>query len=240
MPPRVIQAPKAAAAAKLLLVVVIDQLPSWALQKYLPHLPQDGVIRQAVGRGVFYPRVRYDYANTFTAPGHAAIHTGRVPADSGVISNNLYDRASGRRVALVQDVAYPVIGYKKKAGAPTVLQVPTMGDVLHRATGGKSKVVSISLKDRAAILPGGKHADLALWFEAGVARFVTSRYYAERTPVWLSQYNAQHPVKELLRPWDVGDAALCARATHAPQCVPRRPPPQAQARDAPNGAARGP
>lgn len=204
---------EAPARPRLVVAVVIDQLPSWALSKYLEHLPEDGAIRSAVERGAYYPFVRYDYASTFTAPGHVAIHTGMPPIDSGVMTNKVWNRQTHEETAAVADPKFPTLGREDSSAAPTLLRVPTMGDVLHDATSGESVIVSLSLKDRAAVFPGGKHADLALWYEPKVKGFTTSTYYAAKLPEWLVAYGAAHPVEELLVPWSVADPALCAAAT---------------------------
>ena len=67
--------------------VVIDQLPSWAFARYLPLLDPNGALRQAVQHGAYFPRARYDYAGTYTAPGHATLYTGVPPREHGVFAN---------------------------------------------------------------------------------------------------------------------------------------------------------
>jgi hypothetical protein len=52
---------------------VLDQVPAWALARYLPYLPATGAIRRGVKQGAYAERVSYDFAATYTAPGHAAI-----------------------------------------------------------------------------------------------------------------------------------------------------------------------
>ena len=201
-------------APRLVVTIVIDQLPSWALTKYLEYLPEDGALRRAIARGVWYPQVRYEYASTFTAPGHVAIYTGAVPADSGVMTNKVWDRHTGEERAVVADPKYPTVGSTDKSAAPTELRVPTMGDMLHEVTGGESVILSLSLKDRAAVFSGGKHADLAVWYDHKQKGFVTSTYYADALPEWLSAYREAHPIDELLTAWTAADPELCARATN--------------------------
>jgi len=61
--------------------------------------------------------------------------------------------------------------------SPHRLLVSTIGDELKMADGGKSRVIGISLKDRAAILLVGHMADGAYWFDNMSGNFVSSTYY---------------------------------------------------------------
>lgn len=70
--------------------------------------------------------------------------------------------------------------------------LPTIGDALIAASGGRSKVVSISAKDRAAILPGG-FGGKAFWLEP--QGFVTSRYYYDELPAWVARHAEEHPLE---------------------------------------------
>lgn len=73
--------------------------------------------------------------------------------------------------------------------SPLNLQVTTIGDELKTATSWKSKVVGISFKDRAAILPAGHSADAAYWFDKDAKCFISSTYYMEKLPQWVNAYN---------------------------------------------------
>jgi hypothetical protein len=73
------------------------------------------------------------------------------------------------------------------------LLVDTVGDELKIADGGKSRVVGISLKDRAAILPAGHMADGAYWFDPNTGNFVSSTYYFTELPKWVKDFNSAKP-----------------------------------------------
>ena len=53
-----------------------------------------------------------------------------------------------------------------------------------------SKVVGVSLKDRAAILMAGRRADAAYWYSVEEGKFTTSTYYSKSLPEWLKNWNA--------------------------------------------------
>src|SRR5690606_27283448 len=74
----------------------------------------------------------------------------------------------------------------------------TIGDELKMATNFRSKVIGISLKDRGAILPAGHAADAAYWFEAKSGKWITSTYYMDQLPKWVSTFNGQNYAKKYL------------------------------------------
>src|SRR5262249_21958044 len=155
-------------------------LPSWSFAMRAPYL------RAGLGRllreGTYFPEARYPYAATATGPGHAALSTGAPPAVTGIISNDWWDRDEETAVESVTDPGYPVLvvgGWPGELAAgrgrfsPYRLRVDGIGDALHAATGGRGKAVGVSIKNRAAIFATGRHADLAVWYDAGQRAFTT-------------------------------------------------------------------
>lgn len=186
--------------AKLVLVVVLDQLSSEAFSRYLPHLPKGGVLRRAVDSGTYHSRVRYGYAGTNTAPGHASIYTGELPADHGIDSNDIYNYEAAKRMRIINDGKHVMFGALDEFASPDRLRRPTVGDRLHETRPG-SKVVSVSLKARAAVCSGGKSPDMVTWYSPEAAAFTTSSYYAELLPPWLAKWNGANPVTERFAVW---------------------------------------
>ncbi|MDD9933909.1 MAG: alkaline phosphatase family protein [Myxococcales bacterium] len=199
------------ARPQLMLVIVIDQLGSEAFAKLEPLLSPEGALRRASSRGLVYERVTYAYAATYTAPGHASIYTGAAPRESGVTSNYWIDRRSGRSRSVVDDGQHTVHGKKGAHAGPDALRVPTIADALKAETGGRGKVVSLSLKDRAAVIPGGKRADLALWYDATARGFTTSTYYAETLPEWVGRFQRRHPTAAPGTVWEAAEPERLAQ-----------------------------
>ena len=203
---------------RVVVVFVVDQLASWVLNKYLPHLPEDGILKRAVSSGV-HADVAYAYASTRTAPGHAATMTGQPPSVTGVTSNRVVLPEGGHR-SFVDDGKHAVHGRDDMFAAPGALRAPTVGDALHDATGGRAKVLSVSGKDRAAVISGGKHADLALWYDYKIPGFTTSTYYAEAMPAPIASWLSAHPVSGLLVPWTADPASVSWYAALGPDDGP--------------------
>jgi predicted AlkP superfamily pyrophosphatase or phosphodiesterase len=197
----------APAVPRLVVAVVLDQFPSDALQRYVETLDPDGPLRRAMRAGIYAPRVRFPYAGTSTGPGHAAIHTGKMPVDSGVDTNELYDAERNAHVSIVDDGKHPIFGVEGSFASPFRLMADTVADRL-KAAHPDSKVLSISLKARAAVMSGGKSPDMVVWYENMIPGFVTSSYYSEQVPEWLAAFNKGNPVEGMLGEWQAQDAAL--------------------------------
>jgi hypothetical protein len=143
-------------------------------------------------QGTVYRNVHYQHSTTFTAVGHATLATGGNAAQHGLAGNDWYDVGSGQRIYCVEDERHPIIGQKTKAHAgtsPRNLTSSTVGDELVLASGSRSRVFSVSIKDRGAILPGG-HLGKAFWYGSSTGTFVTSTYYYDDYPAWVSAWNA--------------------------------------------------
>jgi predicted AlkP superfamily pyrophosphatase or phosphodiesterase len=114
-------------------------------------------------QGAVYVDAHQDHFPTVTATGHSAFLSGSIPALCGIVSNEWYDRASGKTVTSVEDSATKLLGVAgdRIGSSPHNLIVSTLPDEIKMATGLRSKTIGISMKDRAAILPGGRMADAA-------------------------------------------------------------------------------
>lgn len=183
---------------KLVVVIVVDQFRYDFLERFKGVLTRGGFRRLMEG-GAFFTEANYDYIPTYTAPGHAAVFTGSIPALDGIVGNSWFDRDNGKVRAMVMDDAAHLVtndGVRSQSGAPSPRQLTgtTIGDQMRLATQFQSKVIAISMKDRAAVFSGGQRPSGAFWFDSGIGRFVSSDYYFPALPQWVKQFN------ELTRP----------------------------------------
>lgn len=198
---------------RLVVLLVVDQLPSWRFQQDLPHL--GGGIARLVRGGSYYPYAELPYASTFTAPGHASIATGAPPAVHGILANSWYRRDLGQVQDATEDPAFPVLrlqgGNARGSAAPTELQVEGIADALRRAhPGGRS--IAVGLKARASVLVLGRRPDLSVFYDSDQVAFTTSRYYADAPPAWLRALAEDAPIAARLDTrWEPLDAALLER-----------------------------
>ncbi len=177
---------------KLVVVIVIDQFRGDYLQRYQDQFVTGG-FRLFLERGAYFTDCNYDYANTRTAPGHATLFTGSYTSGHGIIGNEWWDPEKKKRVTSVEDETTKLVGVDGGIGAsPHNLLSDTLGDELKLATGGKARVFAISLKDRAAVLPGGFSADGAYWIDPKSGRWITSTFYRSELPDWVRNFNNGH------------------------------------------------
>ncbi len=172
------------AKPKLILLFVVDQFRadfySRLHKEFLPAGTDQkpGGFRYLISKGAYYPTAEYKVMEAMTCPGHSIISTGAYPAETGIIANEWYDRASKRQIKCIDDDQY--------GASPLRLTTSTFGDEL-KIISPSSKVISVSLKDRAAIMLGGHSANAALWL--GDKGWETSTYYAPQIPKWAATVN---------------------------------------------------
>ncbi len=176
---------------KLVVVIVIDQFRGDYLERYHDQFGEGG-FRLFLDHGANFTDCNYDYANTRTAPGHATLFTGAYSNGHGIAANEWWDQKKKRMVTSVEDDETKLVGIAgdKTGASPHNLLADTLGDELKLATQGRARVFSISLKDRAAVLPGGFAADAAYWIEPKSGAWITSTYYRPDLPKWAQDFNS--------------------------------------------------
>jgi predicted AlkP superfamily pyrophosphatase or phosphodiesterase len=196
---------------KLVLAIIVDQFRYDYLERF-GDLFGAGGFRRLINEGAVFTDANYEHMPTYTAVGHAAIFSGSVPAQNGIVGNLYYDRRSGKQRVIVSDddahlVTSSGVG-AAGAASPRVLIGTTIGDQMRLATNFKSKVVAVSLKDRSAVLPAGQRPNGAYWFGEANGEFVSSDYYAKELPKWVRDFNSStRPDKWFGATWDRSLAA---------------------------------
>ena len=192
-------------APKLVVLIVLDQLGSWVLDHQLSLLPSGSAIRRAYEDGASHI-AEFPYASTQTAPGHASLSTGVTPSVHGIVANSVYVPGQGGRKT-VDDAKHAVLGNPDRFVSPTQLRTETIGDVLHRESEGKARIVGISIKGRSAVLPVGQQANAAVFYDSVTRAMTTSTFYApkRRLPDWLRDFRKANPVGPLLQTWEPAD-----------------------------------
>jgi len=171
---------------RLVIYVSVDQMKAEYLEWYRETLT--GGFARMLSQGTVYTNADLNFAPSETGPGHAALGTGSYPAHSGIVENSSIDPASGKTMYCVEDTdAHAVDGYGGGA-SPRNLLVTGLADWWKLARPA-SKVIAVSLKDRAAILMSGKHPDQVYWYERASGRMVTSSYYLRHLPGWARLFN---------------------------------------------------
>ena len=177
---------------RLAVVLVVDQMRADYLTRYAD-LYRGGLARLRRD-GAWFTDGHIQHALTYTAPGHASAATGTHPAHHGIIDNNWFDRSAGAELYAVEDPRSPTAG-DLPGRSPRQLERLALGDWL-KAQEPAARVLSVALKDRAAILMGGRRPDRAYWYSHERAGFVSSSWYADQAPLpaWVNDFNASGAV----------------------------------------------
>jgi len=184
---------------KLVVGIVIDQMRWDFLYRYNDKYEKGG-FRRLLNEGFACENTMINYIPSVTAIGHTTIFTGSVPAIHGIAGNEWYDPRTGKSTYCTDDSTVQAVGTTNKGNqmSPHNLLATTITDELMLATNFQSKVVGVSLKDRAAILPAGHNPTAAFWMDDASGKFVSSSYYLKALPEWVNAFNNSKAIDKLL------------------------------------------
>ncbi|HEX8871543.1 MAG TPA: alkaline phosphatase family protein, partial [Candidatus Acidoferrum sp.] len=181
---------------KLVVVIVVDQMRGDYVDKFLGQW--SGGLKRMVEEGAWFRAAAYPYAATETCVGHATVSTGAFPASHGMVANAWWDREQQKMVTCTSDPAVKDSAY---AGGSTTsgdsavkMQMPAFAEELKFQAGGATRVVTLSLKARAAITLAGHSGDAVTWFDPSSSSWVTSSAYG--TMPFVEDFAKRHPVGE--------------------------------------------
>ena len=187
------QAQPAIPRPKLVVGIVVDQMRWDYLYRYYDRYVANGGFKRMLSQGYTCENTMIPYAPSVTACGHSTIYTGAVPAISGITGNFWWDRDQMRSVYCTEDKSVNTVGSGSTLGkmSPKNMLVTSICDELRLATNFKSKVIGVAIKDRGGILPAGHSANAAYWYDNTVGNWITSTYYMNELPKWVTDFNNQ-------------------------------------------------
>jgi len=193
------EAPRAvdpkAGGPKLVVLLMVDQMRGDFVDRY--GFQWTSGLRRLVDQGAWYSRAAFPYATTVTCVGHATVSTGAVPATHGIVGNSWFDREAGRSTSCTGTSEATTISYGAPVGgghSPWRLLVPTLSDELRAQKGTPGRVVTMSIKERTAIMMAGHQADAAVWFNGTAGNFVTSSVYTSAPVPFVAAAVAKRPL----------------------------------------------
>ena len=175
---------------KLVIGLVIDQMRWDYLERYKNRFVEGG-FKRLMKEGYSFQNTYIPYLPSVTAAGHASIFTGAYPAHHGIIGNDWIERDTEKYMYCTADSRVEPVGGSLKDGkmSPYNLHATTIGDQLKMATNSRSRVYGIAIKDRGSILPAGRSADAAYWFDDSTGGFISSSWYMKELPGWVKSFN---------------------------------------------------
>lgn len=169
------QAP--APAPKLLVFITVDQMRPDYFTRWPGQLT--GGLARLWNGGAVFTNAHQDHAITETAPGHASVMSGRFPRGTGIVSN-LFG---------VADPQARLVGAEGVGASPFRFRGSVLTDWL-RVKDPRTRALSVSRKDRGAILPLGRAHQTVLWYGLN-GTFTTSSYYGDTLPTWVRRFNGR-------------------------------------------------
>ena len=187
------QPPAGAAPPRLVVMLVVDQLRSDYLEEYGSRFTAG--LQRLIKEGAWFQRAAYPYLNTVTCSGHATIGTGTLPWRHGMILNEWFDRWTGRALPCSEDQTAKEIVYDGGAAgignSSKWLLVDTLAESLRGRA--KARVVSLSLKQRSAIMMVGPKADAVTWLNERGAWATSSAYTRQPVP-FVKRFVEENPI----------------------------------------------
>ncbi len=187
---------KAASTArpKLVVMIVVDQMRADYVGKFRGQWT--GGLKRLVDQGAWFREAAYPYAATETCVGHSTISTGAFPLSHGMVANAWWDRDAQKMTTCTADDKVKNIAYgggtTNGGDSAAKMRLPAYAEELKFQSGGATRVVTFSLKARAAITLAGHKADAVTWFENGA--WTTSSPY--NTQPFIEEFVKKHPVAE--------------------------------------------
>jgi predicted AlkP superfamily pyrophosphatase or phosphodiesterase len=208
---------------KLAVIIVVDQMRADYVDRFSG--AWTGGLKRMVSDGAWFQRAAYPYLTTVTCAGHATISTGSFPHTHGVFQNAWWDREARRQMTCTQDPNASDIGYGVTVtGGDSAyrLQVPTFTDQMR--TSRRSRVVSLSLKDRSAIMLAGHGGDAVVWLTNTLDGWETSKVFGEQLQPDVKAFIEANPISaDYGKPWD--RMLPAAQYTGPDDAVGEAPPP---------------
>lgn len=190
---------------KLVVGIVVDQMRQEYLYRFGSKFGEGG-FKRMMNNGFMLQNAHYNYVPTLTGAGHASVYSGTTPAIHGIIGNDWYDKELKKEVYCAGDERYNTVGSTSVSDgkmSPHRLLATTITDELKISTQKRSKVISVSIKDRGSILPAGHMGDAAYWYDEHTGKFITSTYYMSQLPQWVEKFNQLNlPGKYLSGVWN--------------------------------------
>jgi arylsulfatase A-like enzyme len=199
---------KSSQRPRLVVLMTIDQMRADTLERYTAALQKiaagksEGLLALKEN-GTWFSLGYTAGAPTVTAAGHASLCTGANPAKHGIVGNEIFDPQSQRGVASTADNTAsdlltpgllpedPLSRVKEQSSSARRLQTPTLADALREWSGGVSKTIALSLKDRGAVYCGGKNAAGVYWYDYKSGSMVSSTAFTSALPEWVNSFNSQ-------------------------------------------------
>ncbi len=185
--------PATPAPPQLLVILVVDQMRADYVQRF--QRDWSGGLKRIFSKGASFTKAAYPYLGTYTCAGHATIATGAFPHVHGIFQNAWYDSGSGATIACTDDPSAAPVTYSGHGGfyGPRLLRTTTLADELRAQ--GPTRLVSVALKARSAIMLAGHGGDAVTWMSEANDGWQTSTAFASAPVAAVKAFVDANPVE---------------------------------------------
>ncbi|NJK98102.1 MAG: hypothetical protein HC905_27185 [Bacteroidales bacterium] len=175
---------------KHIIGIVVDQMRYDYLGRFWNQFGENG-FKRLVNEGANCRNANYNHFFTQTGINYATLVTGTSPSYHGIIADEWYIPLKNKVINCVEDEREKTIGgsYEEGRLSPRNMLTTTIGDEIRLSTFMQSKVISIALEGKPAVIAGGHTPNAAYWFDGETGRWVTGSYYMNDLPAWVNEFN---------------------------------------------------
>lgn len=175
---------------KLIIGIVVEQMRYDYLGRFWNQFGEGG-FRRLVSEGNNCKNANYNHFFTQTGVNFTTIVTGTTPSYHGIVSDEWFIPLKNKVINCVEDENEKTVGGSFEAGriSPKNILTTTIGDEIRLSNFMQSKVISISLDGKPAVLAGGHNPNAAYWLDAESGKFVSGSYYMNDLPAWVNEFN---------------------------------------------------
>lgn len=189
---------------KLIVLLMVDQMRGDYVDKF--RTQWTGGLHRLLSSGAWFRQVDYPYFDTVTCAGHTTVASGTLPWTHGMVMNSWWDRGRQAEVPCTQDRAVTPVSYGNAVTSPgdsaAAIRVPTLADELREQLSPSARVISFSMKARAAIPMGGRAPDAVTWFDDS-GTWVTSSAFVKSPVPAVAEFIQRHPIaSDFDKVWD--------------------------------------
>jgi predicted AlkP superfamily pyrophosphatase or phosphodiesterase len=181
-----------AAHPKLVVMIAVDQMRGDYPVRYASLMTKG--LKRLTTDGAWFRNAAYPYLNTYTCVGHHTIGTGTLPYHHGMMQNVWFDRETEKSVACTSDAKVTDVtaaGAVAGVGDSGVRNLrPSLADIMRRDL--HSRVVTLSMKARAAIGLAGHGGDAVIWLDDR-GQLESSGAFGSAMPAWATAFEKANP-----------------------------------------------
>lgn len=189
---------------KLIIGIVVEQMRYDYIARFWNQFGEGG-FKRLVNEGTNCRSANYSHFFSQTGVNHATLTTGTTPSYHGIVADEWYIPLKDKVINCVDDDKEKTVGGSFESGrlSPRNILTTTIGDEIRLSNFMQSKVVSVALEGKSAVISGGHNPNAAYWYDGESGRWTSGSYYMNDLPLWVNEFNnKKFPDMYMARSWE--------------------------------------